>query len=72
MWGTYFCMGAYKRDMFAEIKMGAEIHGVLILCGCLFCVGAYPNFMVQLGLHTGKIRCTLLILAIQFSSSDLT
>ena len=27
MWGTYFCMGAYKHD--------AYIHGVLILCGCL-------------------------------------
>ena len=23
------------------IKMGAYIYGVLILCGCLFCVGAY-------------------------------
>ena len=35
MWGAYFCMGAYKRDVVAEMKMGAYIHGVLILCGCL-------------------------------------
>ena len=28
-------MGAYKRDVVPEIKMGAYIHGVLILCGCL-------------------------------------
>ena len=30
-----FCMGAYKRDVVVVIKMGAYIHGVLILCGCL-------------------------------------
>ena len=35
MWGAYFCMGAYKRDVVVVIKMGAYIHGVLILCGCL-------------------------------------
>ena len=35
MWGAYFCMGAYKRDVVVVIKMGACIHGVLILCGCL-------------------------------------
>ena len=35
MWGAYFCMGAYKRDVVVTIKMGACIHGVLILCGCL-------------------------------------
>ena len=33
--GTYFCMGAYKRDVVAVIKMDTYIHGVLILCGCL-------------------------------------
>ena len=39
MWGAYFCMGGYKRDVVAVIKMGAYIHGVLI------CVGAYyPDF----------------------------
>ena len=27
-------MGAYKSDVVAVIKMGAYIHGVLILCGC--------------------------------------
>ena len=27
MWGAYFCMGAYKRNVVAEIKMGAYIHG---------------------------------------------
>ena len=37
--GTYFCMGAYKRDVVVVIKIGAYIHG------CLFCVGAYyPDF----------------------------
>ena len=35
MWGAYFCMGAYKRDVVVVIKMGTYIHGVLILCGCL-------------------------------------
>ena len=34
MWGAYFCMGAYKRNV-VVIKMGAYIHGVLILCGCV-------------------------------------
>ena len=33
--GTYFCMGTYKCDVVVVIKMGAYIHGVLILCGCL-------------------------------------
>ena len=28
-------MGAYKRDVVVAIKMGAYIHGVLILCECL-------------------------------------
>ena len=41
MWGAYFCMGAYKRDVVFVIKMGAYIHG------CLFCVSAYyPDFTV--------------------------
>ena len=31
MWGAYFCMGAYKRDMVVVIKMGAYIRGVLII-----------------------------------------
>ena len=43
-----FCVGAYKRDVVAEIKMAVNIHGVLTLCGCLFCVGAYyPDFTVS-------------------------
>ena len=33
--GAYFCMGAYKCDVVVVIKMGACIHGVLNLCGCL-------------------------------------
>ena len=33
VWSGYFRMGAYKRDV---IKMGAYIHGVLILCRCPF------------------------------------
>ena len=35
MWDAYFCMGAYRCNVVAEIRMGAYIHGVLILCGCL-------------------------------------
>ena len=35
MWGAYFHMGAYKSDEVVIIKMGAYIHGVLILCECL-------------------------------------
>ena len=35
MWGAYFCMGAYKRDVVVIFKTGAYIYGVLILCGCL-------------------------------------
>ena len=42
MWGAYFCVGAFKRDVVAEIKMAVNIHG------CLFCVGAYyPDFTVS-------------------------
>ena len=41
MWGAYFCMGTYERNVVVAIKMGAYIHG------CLFCVGAYyPDYMV--------------------------
>ena len=35
MLGAYFCMDAYKCDVIVLIKIGAYIHGVLILCGCL-------------------------------------
>ena len=43
MWGAYFCMGAYKRNVVVLIKMGAYIHGYL------FCVSAYyPDFMVSM------------------------
>ena len=31
MWGAYFCMGAYKRDVVVVIKMGVYIHGVHII-----------------------------------------
>ena len=35
-WGAYFCMGAYKCDVVVVMPaVGAYIHGVLILCGCL-------------------------------------
>ena len=30
MWGAYFCMGNYKRDVVVAIKMGAYIHGMRI------------------------------------------
>ena len=29
MWGAYFCMGTYKRDVVVVIKVGAYIQGVL-------------------------------------------
>ena len=32
---AYFGMGAYKRNVVVVIKMGAYVHGVFILCGCL-------------------------------------
>ena len=32
----YFYMDAYKCDVVAVTKMGACIHWVLILCGCVF------------------------------------
>ena len=35
MWGAYFSLRAYKRVVVVVIKMGAYIHGVLFLCGCL-------------------------------------
>ena len=41
MWGAYFCMSAYKRDVVAEIKMDAYIHG------CLFWVGAYYTLSMK-------------------------
>ena len=31
MWGAYFCMGPYKRDVVVVIEIGAYIHGVLII-----------------------------------------
>ena len=40
--GAYFCMSAYERVVVVVMRMGAYIHGVLILCGCLL----YPNFTV--------------------------
>ena len=36
--GTYFCIGAYKCDVVVVTKMGAYIHGVLILCGCMLII----------------------------------
>ena len=33
MWGAYFCMGAYKRDVVVVIKMGAYI-----FMGCAYFV----------------------------------
>ena len=58
MWGAYFCMGAYKCDVVVVIKMGAYIHGLLILYGCLLsrfygkpvALTSYDHLRVQLGL----------------------
>ena len=33
--GCLFCMGGYKCDGIVVIKMGAYIHDVLVLFGCL-------------------------------------
>ena len=33
--GAYFWMGAYERNVVVVIKVGAYVHWVLILCGCL-------------------------------------
>ena len=41
VWGAYFC----KCDVVAVIKMGAYIHGVLILCGCFFTVARVARSM---------------------------
>ena len=47
MWGAYFCMGAYKRDVVVVIQMGAYI-----FMGCLFCVGAYYSDFTVFVYHT--------------------
>ena len=47
MWGGYLCMGAYERRVVVVIKMGAYIHGVLILCGCSFCYGMLDLFQTH-------------------------
>ena len=42
MWGAYFCIGAYKRDVVVA-NMGAYI------MGCLFSMSAYyPDFTVEI------------------------
>ena len=49
MWGAYFCMGAYKRDVVVVIKM------VPIFMGCLFCVGAYyPDLFTEYRVQQGQ------------------
>ena len=42
-------MGAYKRDVVVVIKMGAYIHGVLILCGCLLSRFEGNQLMIEIG-----------------------
>ena len=52
MWGAYFGMGAYKRDVAGVIKW------VPIFIGCLFSMGAYyPDFTVlySLGQYGARI-----------------
>ena len=69
MCGAYFCMGGYKRNGVAEIKMGAYIHQVL------FFVGAYyPDFTViggpnALHVHTNfEYTCSVFFSCIQASA----
>ena len=55
MWGAYFCMGVYKRDVIVVIKMGACIHGVLILCGCLLSRFYGMVLMLQLSISLHQL-----------------
>ena len=48
-------MGAYKRDVVVVIKMGAYIHGVLILCGCLLS-RFYGSLCAKVHVHMHKGR----------------
>ena len=61
MWGAYFCMGAYKCDVVVVIKLGAYVHGVLILCGCLL-----SRFYGNVSTNTGKYQvcCRLYFLQV--------
>ena len=55
MWGAYFCMGAYKRNVVVVIKLGAYIHGVLILSGCLLSRFYSTHAHAHIPAHTSSI-----------------
>ena len=48
-------MGVYKRDVVVVIKMGACIHGVLILCGCLLSRFYGMVLMLQLSISLHQL-----------------
>ena len=67
MWGAYFHMGVYERDVVVALKMGAYIHG------CLFCVGAYsPDFTVlwQVNSLWNLVNCLTHIISFSFENSN--
>ena len=60
VWGVYFCMGAYKRDVVVVIKMGAYIYEVLILCGCLLSrFTGFVNFPFLVATSILSSRCLM-------------
>ena len=43
MWGAYFCMGSYKRNVVVVTKMGAYIYGVQGRCVLLLVSAAMSS-----------------------------
>ena len=68
-------MGAYEHDVVVVIKMGAYIHGVLILYGCLFCMGAYYLIIPIIAtctssdMYIGHPKCTNCRCALQLEAN---
>ena len=57
MWGAYFCMGAYKRDVVVVIKMGAYIHGVLIIPILRYSISMFLGFPTNRSSHLSSVGC---------------
>ena len=43
MWGAYFCVGAFKCDVVAEIKMAVNIHGAYFVWVLIILILQYLN-----------------------------
>ena len=56
-------MGSYKHDVVVVIEMGAYIHGLLILCGCLFSQ-FYGTRLIQHGIASIKIFWAVILISI--------